>query len=346
MNKTTSLASLALALAVLITGCSSGDDSPFTEGGGSSTNIIASTNFGVAASELNPQVLEFAAGSVSSGSPTANIANLVAGWSPVSSELTVTAADNNGALVSSGTVYFATEYGILSAPSCQLTDGRCSITWESIADRSKLMIDASTIDIINEITVWTYGIEGFIDLDGDDRLSNSEVFFDTESPYLDRNDNDTYDPTIDDTIINSAYSPPNGLYEGYNCDRSTRSDCSDASTKAIFATVGLRLNFDSTAVGVPVVAITVPANGTSAASGASITFTATVTDIEDGTIVGPNNPVAGDSIAWSSDLDGLLGTDTSITITSLTTVGTHTITLTATDSDGNVTTATVSITIT
>jgi hypothetical protein len=62
-------------------------------------------------------------------------------------------------------------------------------------------------------------------------------------------------------------------------------------------------------------------------SGRSITLTGTATDPEDGALTGA-------SLVWTSNLDGTLGTGTSLTTSSLS-VGSHTITLTATDSNGN-----------
>lgn len=72
-------------------------------------------------------------------------------------------------------------------------------------------------------------------------------------------------------------------------------------------------------------------------SGRPITFTGTGSDTEDGTLTGA-------SLAWSSSLDGALGTGTSITTSALS-VGTHTITLTATDSNSNTGTATKTVVV-
>ena len=62
----------------------------------------------------------------------------------------------------------------------------------------------------------------------------------------------------------------------------------------------------------------------------------TLADTEDGSISG--------TIAWTSSLDGAIGTGASIS-TALS-PGTHTITATVTDSDTNVDTDTISITVT
>lgn len=347
MNIKTKLLPLLIATATLaVAGCDTSSESPYSPGGGSSSNIISSTNFGITASELNPQVIEFSTSTViSNADTTANSNDILVTWSPVESEITATAADNNGALVSSGTVYFTTQYGILSAPSCQLENGRCSVTWQSVANLESLILDNGQIDIVNNITAWTYGSEGFIDLDGDDRLSDSEVFFDTDEPYLDRNDNYTYDAATDDTITDNTHDDANGLFDGPNCDPNTRSDCGSSSLIPISASVSLRLNFDSSTATALSVTIDSPADNLSVASGTNITFTATATDPEDGTILGTDNPEIGNRIEWRSDQDGLIGGSSNFNTNSLS-VNTHVITVTVTDSDGNTASASITVTIT
>ncbi|WP_159447552.1 SdrD B-like domain-containing protein [Maribacter arcticus] len=86
----------------------------------------------------------------------------------------------------------------------------------------------------------------------------------------------------------------------------------------------------------PVVAITSPADGIYATSDAGLSFTGTANDLDDGNLSA--------SINWDSDLDGSLGTGSTITPTL--SVGTHVITASATDLDGsNPQTGQASITI-
>ena len=345
MNIKTNTLSIVL-LSALLAGCASGEDSPFApaeSSSGSSSNIISSINFGITASELNPQVLKFKTGSIV-GATTANLVDVENSVSPVSSEITATAADNTGALVSSGTVYFTTQYGILSASSCELENGRCSVTWESIADLSTLIF-GSIIDIQNVVTAWTYGSEGFDDLDGDDILSDNEFFYDTVEPFLDRNDNFTYDILVDDTIVNNTHDGINNVFDGPSCDSTTHSDCGSSALIPIFASVYLKMDFDATTATVLAVTIDSPADNFTAVNGTLINFSATATDPEDGTIIGPNNPVAGDNVVWISDRDGNIGNTNSISITTLT-VGTHVITVRVTDSDGNIITDQITVIIT
>lgn len=88
----------------------------------------------------------------------------------------------------------------------------------------------------------------------------------------------------------------------------------------------------------PSASITSPPDGSSFVSGTSITFMGSGTDAEDGEL-------SGSDLTWTSDVDGTLGTGTSLTSSALQ-VGAHTITLTATDSRDATGTATISITIT
>ncbi len=87
----------------------------------------------------------------------------------------------------------------------------------------------------------------------------------------------------------------------------------------------------------PTVTITSPANGSAFAFGASVAFTGSASDDEDGDI-SPN-------LSWSSDLDGTIGSGASFNTTALS-VGTHTITASVTDSGGAAGNASISVTIT
>jgi len=86
----------------------------------------------------------------------------------------------------------------------------------------------------------------------------------------------------------------------------------------------------------PTVSISAPANGSSYPSGTSVTMTGSANDAQDG-------PLSG-AIAWTSSIDGSLGTGASVS--KVLTVGTHTITARATDSGGLVGQAQISVTIT
>jgi len=76
----------------------------------------------------------------------------------------------------------------------------------------------------------------------------------------------------------------------------------------------------------PTVSITAPMDGVTLIQGTAVTLEGTATDPEDGTLTG-------DSLVWTSTLDGDIGSGESVTRDDLS-VGIHLITLTATDSEG------------
>ena len=76
----------------------------------------------------------------------------------------------------------------------------------------------------------------------------------------------------------------------------------------------------------PTVTITAPESGSRVLQGSEIAFAGTGTDSEDGALTG-------ESLVWTSDKDGQIGTGTSFSTSSLS-LGIHVITLTGTDSDG------------
>jgi len=86
----------------------------------------------------------------------------------------------------------------------------------------------------------------------------------------------------------------------------------------------------------PVVTITRPAPGATVSAGTSVQFTATASDFEDGDL--------GASLTWSSNVDGNLGTGSSLSTSALS-IGIHTVTASATDSASNTSTDTVTITV-
>lgn len=86
----------------------------------------------------------------------------------------------------------------------------------------------------------------------------------------------------------------------------------------------------------PTVTITSPASSASFASGASITFSGSSNDTQDGALTA--------SMAWSSSLQGALGTGGSFSRSDLV-LGTHVVTASSTDSGNLTTTSTVTITV-
>ena len=101
---------------------------------------------------------------------------------------------------------------------------------------------------------------------------------------------------------------------------------------SIYGAIGVPRDLRPTAI------ITAPADGSSFASGTSVTFTGTGTDPEDGAL-------SGASLVWTSNLDGQFGTSGSVTTSGLS-IGLHTIRFRVTDSDGLTDTDVISVTIT
>ncbi len=85
----------------------------------------------------------------------------------------------------------------------------------------------------------------------------------------------------------------------------------------------------------PTVSINSPANGTHVDDGDSITFSGSASDAEDGNL--------SSSIAWSSNLDGSLGTGSSVA--AVLSVGTHTISAAVEDSGGAAGSDSISVTV-
>jgi YD repeat-containing protein len=86
----------------------------------------------------------------------------------------------------------------------------------------------------------------------------------------------------------------------------------------------------------PVVTITAPASGGTYTSGTLISFSATATDAEDGTLTS--------SIAWTSDRDGAIGSTGSMSTSTLS-IGVHTITATVRDSMNATRSSSITVTI-
>jgi hypothetical protein len=88
----------------------------------------------------------------------------------------------------------------------------------------------------------------------------------------------------------------------------------------------------------PVVSIQEPADGLSVAAGTAVTLRGSATDAEDGVL-------SGAALAWSSSLDGALGTGSPLSTASLSS-GTHHLTLRATDRQGVSGSASITLTVT
>jgi hypothetical protein len=87
----------------------------------------------------------------------------------------------------------------------------------------------------------------------------------------------------------------------------------------------------------PVVTIDAPADGAAFAAGATVNLSGTATDAEEGDLTA--------QIAWSSSMDGALGSGGGLAVDTLS-VGTHTITASVTDARGQTGPDQITVTIT
>ena len=134
--------------------------------------------------------------------------------------------------------------------------------------------------------------------------------------------------SIDGALGTGSSIQNNSLSNGVHTITATISDSDGAtSTDQINLSVG----------GAPVANISSPANNAVFLVGAQIDLLGSATDAQDGALTG-------NSLQWSSSLDGAIGSGTSVSTTSLG-VGNHSIQLIATDSDGFTDTATLQITV-
>jgi hypothetical protein len=226
MNSTIKTLYGLMAGAILIAGCASGEDGLSGLSGTSSTNIISTKHFTLTFSDLNPQVYDTVGGTIDNG---------------VTVTVTATAGDRADAFVTSGTINFKTEVGLLSTESCALdSTGSCSATWTSSMDGGDL-----PADFINTITAWTNGEESFLDMNGNGFFDDGDVFtHDTGDPFLDLTHdgvNPVYDPGVDPLIISPDYVAPDGLYTGSNCQHSSL--CATTASKVLFDTNEMLLSY-------------------------------------------------------------------------------------------------------
>lgn len=105
----------------------------------------------------------------------------------------------------------------------------------------------------------------------------------------------------------------------------------------LIALAGLAACSEETPTGpnTPTAVITSPASGLTLQEGVPIRLAGSATDPQDG-------PLGAAALAWSSSIDGSLGTGSTLDLI-LPSTGVHTITLAATDSDGNTGDAAVSV---
>jgi len=311
-------------LSMLLLGCGS-SDSPFgTGGGGTSNNPVSDKNFELVFSPIDPKVLD------SDGF-----------HSGVEVVVTALAGDKFNTAVSGGTVFIETQWGILDSNTCQIVNGSCSVTWTSDSDFGFI-----PVDLFNTFTAYMIGEESYNDLNGSGNYDDPDNVYirDQDEPYLDIDHDGVYTLGIDEVIDIDAsgdHTLGDNLFNGTNCTHSTL--CSDV--QSITISENSELNLDARDLDISA-NITSPTPLSIFPIGSIITFTAEVTDPEDGIILGLNNPFNGNNIIWESSIDDSIGTQSNTFSIVTLSVGTHTITVIAVDRAGNTDSDTVEITIT
>ena len=131
--------------------------------------------------------------------------------------------------------------------------------------------------------------------------------------------------------LNHSTSTDATMYPTSNyCSQAFRTLAADdiAGAKALYPNV-------STSNTAPSVTISSPASGTSVANGATVTFTGSANDTQDGALTA--------SLAWTSNIDGSIGLGGSFS--RVLSAGTHTITAKAVDSGGLQATRQITVTV-
>jgi len=136
-------------------------------------------------------------------------------------------------------------------------------------------------------------------------------------------------------LAHSSYSDAT-MYGTYTaCSTSFRVLSSDdiAGARALYPSSSSSSTTTNTT---PTVSITGPGSGTSIVQGAALTFSGSASDAEDGSLTS--------KLAWTSSIDGLLGTGSGFS--KILSAGSHVITAKVTDSDGSSASSQVSVTVT
>lgn len=158
---------------------------------------------------------------ISSGIPVANRFSLSAGpdWGVdnsrntdgVSVTLNIRASDQFGNPAFDGiqVSFWSPESGLVGS-SCTLSNGSCSVNWES-AGSSK-----NAPDFNASVMAFTQGAESFTDLNGNFLYDEGETFVDLPEPFVDENEDGMYTlgEAFVDTNQNGVRDLGNGVYDG------------------------------------------------------------------------------------------------------------------------------------
>ena len=130
----------------------------------------------------------------------------------------------------------------------------------------------------------------------------------------------SWSSSIDGAIGSGGAFSTSGLSQGNHTITASVTDSGGLSDSD-----SISISVNPPANNAPTVAITAPADGSSADEGTSVSFAGTASDTEDGNISA--------NLSWSSSIDGSIGSGASFSTSALS-AGTHTITASVTDSGG------------
>lgn len=150
------------------------------------------------------------------------------GWAGVSTEVTVFVGDNlnNKTVLDGVTVNFAAEAGRID-PSCSITNGSCTVTWNSQNPEPEALDGRVTI------VAWMSGAESFKDLNANGLFDGDDLFADSVARP------DLSEPFVNDNIATFTDSNrPAYKGQGNALDNVTFSSVRDA-TETFFDTPGL-----------------------------------------------------------------------------------------------------------
>ncbi len=142
-------------------------------------------------------------------------------------DVTIRAADHfNNPVPDGTTIYFTTEGGNID-PSCQTTDGACTVQWESSNPRPE-GIGHESRDGRSTILAHAVGEETFTDLNGSGLYEeSSDTFEDLPEAFLDVDEDGVYDSGFEeffDFDEDWDYDDGNNMFNGILC---SEGDCTD-----------------------------------------------------------------------------------------------------------------------
>lgn len=157
--------------------------------------------------------------------------------------------DHSNNPVADGTVvtFVADDHGLVQ-DQCETTDGSCSVTWTSASDRSEPGDPNATnpnSDYIITIMARTVGEDSFIDKNANSLYDVGETWFTQSEPYLDADDNGSYDSGVDafdeffDYNSNGTFDDASAftLFRGVSCSSGAIAQGHCAGTLEVWDTV-------------------------------------------------------------------------------------------------------------